>query len=68
MNDATTTETTTTKGDTMNTTEIAEGINGSGNTVWIVCTVRQEATGRQNHWMEYFDTKAEAENWVKWAI
>ena len=45
--------------------ELVEGWNGSGNTVYMVCTVSNE-TGNWL-WIERFDTKAEALHWMKWA-
>ena len=45
--------------------ELHEGVNGSGNTTWMVVTVSQ-ATGQWDH-IEHFSNKAEAENWMTWA-
>ena len=45
--------------------EIAEGVSGSGNTLWIVVTTDSE-TGRCL-WMEYFRNKAEAQRWLEYA-
>ena len=43
---------------------IYPGLNGSGNTVWLVAT--EAADGR---WVavETFDTESEAASWVRWA-
>lgn len=46
------------------THEIHEGVNGRGNTMWMVITINVD-TG-QYLWTEYFDNKAEAENWLEW--
>jgi hypothetical protein len=54
---------TNTKGNTMKKYEIYEGMNGSGQQVWIVATV---VNGSWMH-TETFTNKAEAENWAKWA-
>jgi len=45
--------------------EIHNGINGSGNTVWIVVTVC-DTTGRWL-WQETFTREAEAKSWFKYA-
>lgn len=45
--------------------EITEGVNGSGKTVYLVNTVC-DVTGRWIH-TERFNTKSEAESWVKYA-
>ena len=47
----------------MKSYEVHEGMNGSGQQVWIVAAVVN------GHWMhtETFTNKAEAENWAKWA-
>jgi len=45
--------------------ELFEGINGSGHTTWTVATVNEP--GGQWLWMERFDSKAEALNWIKWS-
>lgn len=45
--------------------ELKEGVNGSGNTVFLVFTIR-DSDGACLH-VEYFNSKAEAENWIKWA-
>ncbi len=45
--------------------EMHEGINGSGNAVYLVVTVCDE-TGRWL-WQERFTNKQEAEHWMKWA-
>jgi len=48
---------------TQTTKEINEGINGSGQKIWIVFTLKDGNV----IWMEKFDNKSEAESWVKWA-
>ena len=45
-------------------TELHEGISGSGNTVWMVVTVR-DSDGSWFH-VEKFTSKAEADNWMIW--
>jgi hypothetical protein len=45
--------------------ELHEGVGGNGSTIYLVVTV-DDATGRWKH-IERFPTKAEAENWIKWA-
>jgi hypothetical protein len=45
--------------------EIKWGINGSGQSVWIVFTINTD-TGRVLG-SESFTSEAEAEAWVKWA-
>ena len=45
--------------------ELHEGINGNGNTVYLVVTVR-DSDGSWRH-TERFDSKSEAEAWKKWA-
>jgi hypothetical protein len=45
--------------------ELHEGVNGKGGTVYMVVTVNS-TTGAWLH-IERFDTKAEAEAWIKWA-
>ena len=47
----------------MTTKELHEGINGSGNTIWIVATVKDGIW----MWQERFMNKKEAECWLKWA-
>lgn len=49
------------------TKTIETGINGRGDTVWIVVTERTGEAGRIVRHAETFDTKAEAEAWVRWA-
>ena len=55
------------KGTTMKNSyyEIKEGINGSGETKYMVVTV-ERGTGRWIH-TEDFKTLAEAKNWIKWS-
>jgi len=45
--------------------EMAEGVDGSGRTIYFVNTVCNK-TGRWL-WMERFTSKKEAEHWMKWA-
>ena len=45
------------------TRDLTTGINGKGDTVWIVTTMR----GQRVLGMERFTTEAEATNWLKWA-
>lgn len=45
------------------TRDITTGINGKGQTVWIVTTQR----GARHLGMESFTSEAEARNWLKWA-
>jgi hypothetical protein len=42
---------------------ITEGINGSGEKVWLVVSVTE--TGAWDH-IESFDNKEEAEHWMTW--
>ena len=48
----------------MNHKELHTGVNGSGNTVYLVVTVNAQG---QWVWIERFDSKAEAESWLKYA-
>jgi len=56
-------ETTNTDGATQMKKEIGEGLNGSGHTVWMVYSMR----GNLCIHIEYFDTLAEANSWIRWA-
>ncbi len=49
--------------------EIKEGVNGSGRTIWIVFTCLYNDRGEVFRvlGMERFETLAEAESWLKWA-
>ena len=49
------------------TRELLPGINGSGNRIWIVQTVTMLPDGRKRYWTERFESKAEAEHWLRWA-
>jgi len=49
------------------TRELLPGINGSGNRIWIVQTVTTLPDGRKRYWSERFNSKAEAEHWIRWA-
>jgi hypothetical protein len=42
---------------------LTTGLNGSGHEIWIVSTHVRGSL----FFMERFDTKAEAVNWMKWA-
>lgn len=44
--------------------ELHTGINGKGNTTWIVVTV---ASNGRWLYMEYFDNEPEALCWLRWA-
>ncbi len=48
----------------MTTKELHTGTNGSGDTIWMVVTVDPAGAWK---WIERFDTKAEARNWMRWA-
>ena len=43
--------------------EILEGVNGKGHTIY--CVFVKQPNGRE--FIHRFETKAEAEHWVKWA-
>ena len=43
------------------------GINGSAHQVFAVVTEWTDARGRDRSHRETFDTRAEAEHWMKWA-
>ena len=47
-------------------TKLLEGINGSGNTIYIVRTIRQGENGIVRH-DEIFTNKSEANNWMKYS-
>jgi len=47
----------------MKTKELHEGVNGSGNKIWIVVTVKNGLW----IWQEYFVNENEAKCWLKWA-
>jgi len=50
------------------TREIREGVNGSGNRVWLVFTFKTNDEGKQfTDWIETFKSEAEAKHWMKWA-
>ena len=44
--------------------ELKEGINGSGHKVWVVFSINTETNSCIHN--EYFDTEAEAKNWIKY--
>jgi hypothetical protein len=44
--------------------ELHEGVNGNGNTMWMVVAVDANGNWRHTH---YFDNKAEATCWMKYA-
>lgn len=48
--------------------ELRQGINGSGNTIFILFTKRITKNGKTINRMEYFKSKAEAENWIEWIL
>jgi len=49
------------------TRELLPGISGSGNRIWIVQTVTMLPDGRKRYWSEHFESKAEAEHWIRWS-
>ena len=53
------------------TIRLEQGIDGAGNTVWIVTSIRdlkERRTLISGRHMEYFKTKSEAELWIKYAL
>jgi len=48
--------------------EIITGISGKGNTMWLVVTIWDDASGN-GRWAhrEDFDTEAEAKSWLKFS-
>ncbi len=45
-----------------------EGINGSGKKVWLVSTEREGTKGQVIRHIETFNSKSEAESWIKYAL
>ncbi len=52
---------------TNTTRELTEGLNRRGLGSFIVNTTVECSDGRRRYYTEYFDTKAQALNWIKWA-
>ncbi len=48
--------------------ELRQGIDGSGNTNFILFTERIGENGKMIPFMEYFKTQAEAEHWIEWIL
>lgn len=47
--------------------ELHWGLDGSGNTTWIVLSEWVDLDGRTRSHAEYFTTEAQAKNWIKWS-
>ena len=48
--------------------ELRAGIDGSGNTNYVLQTTRIGSNGIDIHWSEQFKTEPEAINWVEWVL
>ena len=48
--------------------QLNEGVNGSGNVIWLVSTQRTGSKGQVIRHIETFSSKSEAESWIKYAL